>query len=79
MLAHHNLLKDNRSPNDDHQGANTMPSNMLNTEAELRNAVIDRLIAASMNNGKAREASLERWRNLGSQTNGSAQTNENAA
>ncbi len=56
-----------------------MPSNMLKTEAELRNAVIDRLIAASMNNGKAREASLERWRNLGSQNNGSAQTSENAA
>jgi hypothetical protein len=43
-----------------------MPVNMLKTEAELRHAVIDRLIAASLNEGKpAREATLERWRSLG--------------
>ncbi len=42
-----------------------MPLNMLKTEAELRNAVIDRLIAASLQDGKpAREANLERWRSL---------------
>jgi len=42
-----------------------MPANMLKTEAELRNAVIDRLIAASLTEGKpAREATLERWRSL---------------
>lgn len=42
-----------------------MPANTLKTEAELRNAVIDRLIAASLNDGKpAREATLERWRAL---------------
>jgi hypothetical protein len=38
---------------------------MLKTEAELSNAVIDRLIAASLSDGKpAREATLERWRAL---------------
>ncbi|MDR3505351.1 MAG: hypothetical protein P4L52_03810 [Acidocella sp.] len=43
-----------------------MPANMLKIEAELRNAVIDRLIAASLRDGKpAREATLERWRALG--------------
>ena len=43
-----------------------MPANMLKIEAELRNAVIDRLIAASLRDGKpAREATLERWRSLG--------------
>lgn len=42
-----------------------MPANMLKTEAELRQAVIDRLIAASLSDGKpAREATLERWRAL---------------
>ncbi|HYP64285.1 MAG TPA: hypothetical protein VEQ16_10365 [Acidocella sp.] len=42
-----------------------MPANMLKIEAELRHAVIDRLIAASLNEGKpAREATLERWRAL---------------
>jgi hypothetical protein len=42
-----------------------MPANMLKTEAELRNATIDRLIAASLSDGKpAREATLERWRAL---------------
>jgi hypothetical protein len=39
---------------------------MLKTEAELRIAVIDRLIAASLSDGKpARESTLERWRALG--------------
>ncbi|GBQ38894.1 hypothetical protein AA11237_1917 [Acidocella aminolytica 101 = DSM 11237] len=42
---------------------------MLKIEAELRQAVIDRLIAASLNDGKpAREATLERWRALGTQS-----------
>jgi hypothetical protein len=42
-----------------------MHTNMLKTEAELRHAVIDRLIAASLSDGKpAREATLERWRAL---------------
>jgi hypothetical protein len=42
-----------------------MPANMLKIEAELRHAVIDRLIAASLSEGKpAREATLERWRAL---------------
>ncbi|WP_297370763.1 hypothetical protein [Acidocella sp.] len=42
-----------------------MPANMLKTEAELRTAVIDRLIAASLQDGKpAREATLARWRAL---------------
>ncbi len=46
-----------------------MPVNMLKTEAELRHAVIDRLIAASLSEGKpAREATLERWRSLGAKT-----------
>ena len=40
-----------------------MPANMLKTEDDLRHAVIDRLIAASLREGKpAREATLERWR-----------------
>ena len=38
------------------------------TEAELRQAVIDRLIAASVSNGQsAREAALVRWRGLAAQ------------
>jgi hypothetical protein len=42
-----------------------MPANMLKVEAELRHAVIDRLISASLSEGKpAREATLERWRAL---------------
>ncbi len=42
-----------------------MKTNMLIVEAELRTAVIDRLIAASLSDGKpAREATLERWRAL---------------
>lgn len=40
-------------------------SYMPKTEAELRQAVIDRLIAASLSSGKsAREAALLRWREL---------------
>jgi len=46
-----------------------MPANSLNTEAELRTAVIDRMIAASLNDGKpAREANLEQWRSLGTKS-----------
>lgn len=42
-----------------------MPVNMLKTEADLRHAVIDRLIAASLSNGKPTlEATLERWRRM---------------
>jgi hypothetical protein len=45
-----------------------MSTNTLTTEAELRTAVIDRLIAASLSDGKpAREATLERWRSLNTQ------------
>ena len=37
----------------------------MNTEAELRHAVIDRLIAASLRDVvPAREASLEHWRSI---------------
>jgi hypothetical protein len=37
--------------------------NALTLESELRHAVIDRLIAASLRDGApAREATLERWR-----------------
>ena len=44
-----------------------MPANALTTESELRIAVIDRLIAASLRDSQpAREATLERWRALGS-------------
>lgn len=50
-----------------------MPADMLKTEAELRHAVIDRLIAASLSDGKpAREATLERWRSLAAKTSGYA-------
>jgi len=43
-----------------------MTTNALKREEELRTAAIDRLIAASLNDGRsAREATLERWRNLG--------------
>jgi len=46
-------------------GVLTMQTNSLKSEAELRHAVIDRLIAASLSDGKpAREATLERWRAL---------------
>jgi hypothetical protein len=42
-----------------------MTTNTLKREEELRTAVIDRLIAASLHDGRsAREATLERWRNL---------------
>ncbi len=38
------------------------------SETQLRHAVIDRLIAASLRDGKpAREATLERWRSMGTQ------------
>ena len=41
----------------------------VNTETQLRRAVIDRLIAASLQDSKpAREATLERWRRLGGST-----------
>ncbi|MBU6397868.1 MAG: hypothetical protein KGL20_02860 [Rhodospirillales bacterium] len=54
-----------------------MPANMLKTEAQLRTAVIDRLIAASLSDGKpAREATLERWRSLSTKP---AQTSEGQA
>jgi hypothetical protein len=40
----------------------------MKTEADLRHAVIDRLIAASLADGKpAREAVLERWRSIATQ------------
>ncbi len=40
-----------------------MQANAPTTEAELRQAVIDRLIAASLRDGKpAREATLAQWR-----------------
>jgi hypothetical protein len=49
--------------------------NALKTEAELRNAVIDRLIAASLRDGKpAREATLARWRAIGARTTEPAKT-----
>jgi hypothetical protein len=42
--------------------------NTLKAEAELRHAVIDRLIAASLRDGKpAREATLARWRSISAQ------------
>jgi hypothetical protein len=38
----------------------------IRLETELRHAVIDRLIAASLRDGTpAREATLERWRSAG--------------
>jgi hypothetical protein len=46
-----------------------MPSSFLKMEAELRNAAVDRLIAASLSDGKpAREATLDRWRALGTKS-----------
>ncbi len=37
----------------------------MTIETELRHAVIDRLIAASLRDGTpAREANLQRWRNM---------------
>jgi hypothetical protein len=45
-----------------------MPVDTLKTEAELRSAVIDRLIEASLSESKpALEATLERWRTIGAQ------------
>jgi hypothetical protein len=42
--------------------------NTLKSEAELRTAVIDRLIAASLSESKpALEATLERWRTIDAQ------------
>ncbi len=41
-------------------------TNLKTTETELRHAVIDRLIAASLSDiAPAREATLQRWRTLG--------------
>ena len=38
----------------------------MNSESELRHAVIDRLIAASLRDGASvREASLQHWRTMG--------------
>ncbi len=38
----------------------------MNTETELRHAVIDRLIAASLRDvATSREVSLQRWRTIG--------------
>ncbi len=57
-----------------------MPANALKTEAELRTDVIDRLIAASLNDGKpAREANLERWRAIGANTEAKAKSDHNPA
>ena len=43
------------------------------TESQLRHAVIDRLIAASLRDGKPnREATLERWRSLGGKAEAAA-------
>ena len=48
----------------------------LTTETQLRHAVIDRLIAASLRDGKpAREATLERWRMLGRKADTNATVN----
>lgn len=42
-----------------------MSATMFKTEAALRHAVIDRLISASLNEGKpSREATIDRWRAL---------------
>lgn len=47
---------------------------MKSTETELRHAVIDRLIAASLRDGApAREANLDRWRSMGSEQSGMPQ------
>jgi len=56
-------------------GVFQMSANSLNTEAELRNAVIDRMIAASLSDGKpAREANLEQWRSLGTKSSKTTST-----
>ncbi len=55
-------------------------SNMMKIEAELRHAVIDRLIAASLSDGKpAREATLDRWRALGTRQGTTTQPDASAA
>ncbi len=42
------------------------PMIAMNSESELRHAVIDRLIAASLRDGASvREASLQHWRSMG--------------
>ena len=53
-----------------------MQTETLKTEADLRSAVIDRLIAASLRDGQPeREATLERWRALAKHgTSGQAAT-----
>jgi hypothetical protein len=51
-----------------------MSPSAIKTEAELRHAVIDRLIAASLADGKpAREAVLERWRAISLNTRPAAE------
>jgi hypothetical protein len=58
----------------------TEMSNMMKIEAELRHAVIDRLIAASLSDGKpAREATLDRWRALGTRQGTTTQPDASAA
>jgi hypothetical protein len=51
-----------------------MSPTAMKTEAELRHAVIDRLIAASLSDGKSREANIERWRGLGVKTTNAVAT-----
>lgn len=47
--------------------------NTLKVEAELRHAVIDRMIAAGLSqSGPALEATLERWRAISTQNTGPA-------
>jgi len=54
--------------------------NALKTEAELRHAVIDRLIAASLRDAKpAREATLALWRTIGARTAEPASNEPNAS
>ena len=57
-----------------------MPVNMLKTEADLRHAVIDRLIAASLSNGRPTlEATLERWRRMSIPATDAAKTESKAS
>ncbi len=54
-----------------------MTTTITNTEAELRHAVIDRLIAASLRDVvPAREASLKNWRTLGGQGAANGKTDQ---
>jgi hypothetical protein len=47
-----------------------MPKKPRQTESELRNAVIDRLIAARLSESRsAQEARLEQWRTIGARKN----------